>query len=317
MLLVYNDEDIIEEVIEHILHQQIELVVLDNGSTDKTYEICKKFLNKGILSLETYHTPTNFSDVLPMLLRMVYDLALQHSPDWVIRSDADELLESGLKGVTLKEAISEADTQGYNLIQFARFDFFMTDDDNDSAKLLKEKLRYYSCYGDFVYRAWKFFPGIEVSDAHGHYPVFPPGINYNISPRKFVLRHYPLRSKEQAERKIRERVQGITEKERNRPAENFEITKADKRHSNKTSTQLLTKYTEDGNWNYDLKYCPLLTENPPLKEDLFTSDGKLRNPPKSRNELEHEIKKMYSQKEFRLRKKINSLKNNLKKFLKN
>jgi len=48
MLPVYNDEDIISEIIEHILSQGIELVIFDDGSTDKTFEICKKFLDSGV-----------------------------------------------------------------------------------------------------------------------------------------------------------------------------------------------------------------------------------------------------------------------------
>ena len=43
MLSVYNDGNIINEVIEHLLSQNLELVVLDNGSTDGSFEICRKF----------------------------------------------------------------------------------------------------------------------------------------------------------------------------------------------------------------------------------------------------------------------------------
>jgi len=41
MLPVFNNVDFIEEVIEHLLLQKLELVILDDGSTDGTYEICK------------------------------------------------------------------------------------------------------------------------------------------------------------------------------------------------------------------------------------------------------------------------------------
>ena len=43
LIATYNEEDIIKEVIEHLLSQGLEIVLLDNGSTDQTYEICKKF----------------------------------------------------------------------------------------------------------------------------------------------------------------------------------------------------------------------------------------------------------------------------------
>jgi len=141
MLPVFNDEDVIQEVIEYLLSQEIELVVLDNGSTDKTYEICKQFLSKGILQLKQFKTISYQWDTI---LRMLYDMAQTYTPDWVIRSDSDEFLESGIKNKTLKQAIEDADKDGYNLIQFDRFDFFMTDDDNEDAKSVREKLKYYS-----------------------------------------------------------------------------------------------------------------------------------------------------------------------------
>src|SRR3990172_11103376 len=102
MLPSFNDEDIIQEVIEHLLSQGINLVVLDNGSTDKTYEICKKFVGKGVLQLNQYRS--NFYD-WSTILRILYDMALRESPDWVLRSDSDEFFESGMKNITLKQAI--------------------------------------------------------------------------------------------------------------------------------------------------------------------------------------------------------------------
>ena len=111
-------------------------------------------------------------------------MALEYSPDWVVKNDSDEFLESGISNMTLRDAIKQVDQEGYNLIQFDRFDFFMTDDDNESANSIKEKFRYYSYQGDFTYRAWKYFPGIRNEDVAGHYPIFPDGHKYKIWPKK-------------------------------------------------------------------------------------------------------------------------------------
>ena len=46
MLAVYNDEEYVEEIIEYYISQGINLVVLDNGSTDKTFEKCENFFNQ-------------------------------------------------------------------------------------------------------------------------------------------------------------------------------------------------------------------------------------------------------------------------------
>jgi len=42
-LLVKDEEDIIGECLEHLAIFCDYIFVLDNGSTDKTYEICKKY----------------------------------------------------------------------------------------------------------------------------------------------------------------------------------------------------------------------------------------------------------------------------------
>ena len=98
----------------------------------------------------------------------------------MIRCDSDEFLESYEKNKSLKEVIEQAESNGYNLIQFDWFDFYMTDNDNDSAKSVKEKFQYYTYVGDFNYRAWKYYPGIRMGDTAGHYPVFPKSIKYKI-----------------------------------------------------------------------------------------------------------------------------------------
>ena len=113
MLPVYNEQEIVGEVIEHLLSEGLELVVLDNGSTDGSYEVCKKYAEKGLIGLDQYSSP---SFNWPLLLRMLYDMALRKNPDWFLRSNQDDFLESGISNVSLKEAIIKEDEKGCNLI---------------------------------------------------------------------------------------------------------------------------------------------------------------------------------------------------------
>lgn len=278
MLPVFNEEDIIQEVIEHLTSQEIPLVVLDNGSTDETYEICKKFLGKGILKLEQFKSQSYKWD---QILRILYDMALTQDPDWVIRSDSDEILETGIKNMTLKEGITQVDKAGYNLIQFNGFEFFMTNEDNESEKSVRNRMKYYSCQGDYFYRAWKYFPGIRIGDTMGHYPIYPDSYKYKISPQKSVLRHYPFRSKKQAEKKMHSRIRG-----REKPTSEFALDQHEKNvlnqdFSSKIDSKLLTKYNEDGKWEYKIKFCPFMHPNLPHKEDLFTDNGQLKEKQKT------------------------------------
>jgi hypothetical protein len=52
-------------------------------------------------------------------------------------------------------------------------------------------------------RAYPCLPGLEISSTNGHRPAFPDGVERRPSPRLYVARHYPLRTVEQAERKLK------------------------------------------------------------------------------------------------------------------
>jgi len=48
IMSVHNDERTVEKSIESILEQDyknLELLLIDDGSSDNTYEICKKYIN--------------------------------------------------------------------------------------------------------------------------------------------------------------------------------------------------------------------------------------------------------------------------------
>jgi len=295
---VYNEEDIIEESLTYLISQGIEPVVLDNGSTDGTYEICKKFFDNDQIKLERF-----FSKKIDwaLSLRKLYDLALMQSPDWMIKSDGDEFLESGVDNLSLKDAISEEASKGYNLIQFNGFNFFMTDDDNLSANSIRERMKYYSFSDDYLYRAWRVYPGIYPFD--GHLPVFPYDQKYVLSPRKMVLRHYRFTTTLQAEKKMKERLSRINGTAEYRNGWHIHYDKIKKENfSKKLDHNILTKYFEDNQWNLKVKF-KIHNVLYPKKEDIFSEDGSLKIRPKSIAELHEVIKNQTSlitkqQKEF-------------------
>jgi len=273
MLPVYNDEDMVGEVIEHLLSQGLELVVLDNGSTDNSYEICKKFAEKGLITLDQKKT-SKFD--FPLILRILYDMALTRNPDWLIRSDQDEILESGTENLTLKEAIKQEDEKGHNLIQFDVFEFFTTNNDNHFAKSVKDEFRYYSWQHDYAYRSWKHIPGVRVENEAGHMPIFPEGCPYRISEKKFVLRHYRFRNKEQAIRNNKQRLLRTN----NTPEKNIgwytHFDKISKKQFEPVDFNLLNKYNEDNNWNLEKKFQPYVITSHKTRNEIFSEDGKLR-----------------------------------------
>jgi len=292
MLPVFNSEDILEDVIEHLLSQGVNLAVLDNGSTDGSFEICKKFENKNLIKLRQY-TSSTFD--YGLLSRILYDMALELKPDWIIRSDQDELLESGISNTTLKDAIEKEDTKGFNLIQFDVFEFFMTNNDNKTAKSFQEKFPYYSWQHDFAYRAWRHLPGTRVEDSLGHYPIFPEGYPYKISDRKFVLRHYRFRNKQQAIKNNNERL----ERTENRPE--IKLGKlvhykkiSEKKYFEEIDHKILYQYLEDNNWNYKKKFNPFVMSKLLKRDQVFSKDGKLLRSQPTIFELKAKIKEKES-----------------------
>jgi len=272
MLPVYNEIDIVEEVIQHLLSQGLDLVVLDNGSTDGSFEICKKFAEKRLITLNQVKT-SKFD--FPLILRILYDMALTRNPDWLIRSDQDEILESGTPKLTLKEAIEQEDEKDCNLIQFDVFEFFATNNDNLSAKSIKDKFRYYSWQHDYAYRAWKHIPGVRVENAAGHMPIFPEGYPYRMSEKKFVLRHYRFRNKEQAIRNNEERLMRTKDIPERKIGWYTHFDKISKKKFEPIDFNLLNKYGEDNNWNYEAKFQPYVMIAHKKRNEIFSKDGDL------------------------------------------
>jgi len=248
MIPTYNEADVVSQIIEHLSSQGINVVILDDGSTDGTYEACLSYLGKEALSVERQATEKL---EWATILRKLYRMALRFSPDWVLLNAADEFLESPNRELSLSDAIEIEAEKGYNLIQFNNFEFWPTERDHDNLEEtdVRKRLKYYTWNDDVQYRCWKAYPDMKVDQGGSHFPSFPAGISANISPNKFVLRHYKIRSYEHGLRKVfAERLSRYTSEERNLGwhvhYDNFE---KDRRYFVIDSTKL-TKYNDDGNW---------------------------------------------------------------------
>jgi glycosyltransferase involved in cell wall biosynthesis len=273
MLSVHNEADILGEVIENLLAQELEIVALDNGSDDGAYEICAGHRDRGDLELERW-TPDGID--LDRLTRRLYGLALRRPADWMLWSDGDELLQAADPRRTLRQVIEEADAAGANLIQFDRFDFFMTGSDDPGETSITRRLRHYSWQGDFNYRAWRYTPGIAAAPSLAHMPLFPPAQRYRIHPEKQVLRHYPYRSPAQARAKLATLVGKF-------PADPADLLPWQRRYARlwaegecerPVAAHRLTEYRDGGPWCRDPLHAPFV-DRQPTRSELFTPSGEL------------------------------------------
>jgi len=204
-ICVYNEEDVIIPTLDHLIAQGVEVHIVDNWSKDRTVERVEKFLGRGVRAI------TRFPEAGPTatydwhdLLRHVEILAHGADADWVVAHDADEVRESPWPELTLREAIYRADQSGFNAIDHTALVFHPTGEPYSDHLPLPPQFRYFE-FGKrpahFLWiKGWRRQAGpVELAWSGGHEVRFP---GRRVYPFRFLLRHYPIRTQEQGERKV-------------------------------------------------------------------------------------------------------------------
>lgn len=200
MMAVYNEMDILPQNIDWYYRAGFCTVVVDNGSTDGSYEYCRDALSRGKID-RLDRLPTQEFEWMTLLARL-YELGQTQQPDWLMLTAPDEFFETAT-GEDLRVAIHSDIQAGYNLIKFYNMEFWMTEKDNPIDRNPLTRMRHYSCYDVDMYRVYPNLDGLDLLSKFGHRPVFPESIPDRPSPRLYVSRHYKLRNIEQASRKVR------------------------------------------------------------------------------------------------------------------
>ncbi|MEH3147949.1 MAG: methyltransferase domain-containing protein [Methylobacterium frigidaeris] len=213
---VFNENDVIGEVVRYLHGQGIEVHVIDNWSTDGSLETVLALAREGICArvLRFPEQPTDqylWADQLRHTTRYAATL----SADWVIHYDADELRMSPWRGVSLVDAIGFVDACGYTAIDFTVVNFpFIRG--QAPRPFSPDHYRFFDFGRDPSHlrqiKGWKNTgQAVDLASTGGHVAQFR---GQRVFPLKFLNRHYPLRSPEQAMRKVfRDRLPRI-EKER-------------------------------------------------------------------------------------------------------
>jgi hypothetical protein len=179
--------------------------IIDNWSTDGTFEQVQEFLGKGLIGIERFPPggPPGTYDWQSILAR-IETLSEEIEADWFMLHDVDERRHSPWQGVELKAALHYVDRCGFNCIDHVVLNYWPTDNRFDPASDVENQLRYYSFsdhLGHFHQRkVWKNpHCGISLAPSAGHDVCFPGRLVY---PFKFLLKHYPIRSQAHGERKV-------------------------------------------------------------------------------------------------------------------
>jgi hypothetical protein len=205
VIAAYNEEDIIGEVVEALIHEGVSVYLVDNASTDATAATVEPFLGRGVLGIERFpkdaHADTS-TFPWSALLRRKEELALELDADWFIHHDADEFRESPWPNVSLAHAIGLVDGAGYNAIDFELLNFWPTTP-GGASRPIRESLLHYErgpAWDRAQVKCWKNTgQPIDLVSTGGHDVQFA---GRRVFPAPFLLRHYPVRSDAHGRRKV-------------------------------------------------------------------------------------------------------------------
>lgn len=104
VLAVKNEERIIKACLDAVKDWDDEIIIIDNGSTDKTVEVCKKYTKK------IYSSPQK--GLIPVLQNNGIEKATK---DWVLILDADVIVPKEA-AAEIQQKIQQKDYGGYYLL---------------------------------------------------------------------------------------------------------------------------------------------------------------------------------------------------------
>ncbi len=207
VVTVFNEADILEPVVMHLLTQDVTRVVLvDNWSTDGSWELAQRLAGAyPAVSIRRFPDQPAPDYNWKGLLDNTEAVGREIGCDWVIHYDSDELRYSPWPGVTIGQGIASINALGYSAIDFTVIDFHYTQhQEYNGTKPVESALTHFE-FGRTHWhfsqvKAWKNQPmPVGLSQTGGHEVNFP---GRKIFPLKFLLKHFSLRSRAQAETKV-------------------------------------------------------------------------------------------------------------------
>jgi hypothetical protein len=206
IVATYNDIDVAPQTISKLLNDGIDVQILDNWSSDGTYEAIQALgrVYTG-LTIERFPAggPSRYFE-LRRLSAKKEEIAARFPGRWILHHDSDEVRCAPWADVSLRAGLYIVERMGFNAVDFTICDFRPIDSSYSAGCDPERAFQYFefgSRPGHFV-RSNVWRQGIErirLAESGGHQAEFP---DRRLFPYKFILKHYPLRTPEQARRKI-------------------------------------------------------------------------------------------------------------------
>jgi glycosyltransferase involved in cell wall biosynthesis len=203
IICLRNEEVHVEPLIEDLVAEGLDVVLLDNESTDATVELAQPFLGRGLLTIERKPWIGCFS--MDQVLEATQRVATTLDHDWVLHLGADEWPSSPDEGKTLLEGLVEAEAAGANCVNFDEFVFLPRPGEDMRGRDYRRLVtRYYFLqpYSPRLMRAWRRGAGLDNRRYGGHEVTG----GARLYARNFPLRHYVVLSADHARAKYLDRV---------------------------------------------------------------------------------------------------------------
>jgi hypothetical protein len=202
LLATHDEERFVGGCIEHLAAHGVDTYLIDNGSTDSTVAVAERYRGRGLIGVEPFPRDGSYA-WLPLLARKA-ELAATLDADWFLHVDADEIRLPPRGGITLADALTQADEAGYTAVNFLELTFVPTREhpDHDHPRYLETMRWYYPFLPSFPNRlnAWKRQEQpVDLVSQGGHVVSFP---GLRMCPESFLMRHYLFLSVEHAVRKF-------------------------------------------------------------------------------------------------------------------
>lgn len=196
---VYNEQDVIEESLAHMLDQGLSVYVLDNWSTDNTRQIVTemtyRYPQRLYMERFPFDAAPRWFELRPILDR-IQALHYQLDPGWGMVFGADELFEAP-HGQSVAEFLEAVGQRGYTCVGSVQATFHPVDNAWAPGKSMKDHFKFWNHGQQQNNRAWKARSFSFAAGGHDvsfvGKSVYPDGA--------LILRHYPFRNQAQAEHK--------------------------------------------------------------------------------------------------------------------
>jgi len=199
LVCVRNEELNISRCLDDWIRDGCDVLLIDNDSDDRTVEIARSYLGRGLLAIERLPWKGYFS--LKDQLVLKDDIIREMRHDWVVHADADESFRGPWSGQSLAAAVERVDAQGYSCINFREIVFAPWPwQDFTNADYARHMDTYYLFEPRHprLLRAWRRDLAAHNINSGGH---LLDGTGLKVCPQDFYLCHYIVLSLDHACRK--------------------------------------------------------------------------------------------------------------------